>query len=61
MLGTAGVAKLRLEFPQRTIPDFALKPVAIFRHSATEGPGYLATHLEAHSIGWKPESEPKRS
>ena len=30
-----------------------MKPVAIFRHSSTEGPGYLAEYLEAHSIGWK--------
>ena len=30
-----------------------MKPVAIFRHSPTEGPGYLATYLEAHSIDWK--------
>jgi GMP synthase-like glutamine amidotransferase len=30
-----------------------LKPVAIFRHSPTEGPGYFATYLEAHSINWK--------
>lgn len=27
-----------------------MKPVAIFRHSPTEGPGYFATFLEAHSI-----------
>jgi GMP synthase-like glutamine amidotransferase len=30
-----------------------VKPVAIFRHSPTEGPGYFATCLEAHSIDWK--------
>jgi len=30
-----------------------VKPVAIFRHSPTEGPGYFATYLEAHSIDWK--------
>lgn len=29
-----------------------MKPVAIFRHSPTEGPGYFATYLEAHSIDW---------
>jgi GMP synthase-like glutamine amidotransferase len=28
-------------------------PVAIFRHSPTEGPGYFATYLDAHSIDWK--------
>ena len=30
-----------------------MKPVAIFRHSPTEGPGYFATYLDAHSIDWK--------
>jgi GMP synthase-like glutamine amidotransferase len=30
-----------------------MKPVAIFRHSPTEGPGYFATYLEGHGIPWK--------
>ena len=30
-----------------------MKPVAIFRHSPTEGPGYFATFLEEHSIPWR--------
>lgn len=30
-----------------------MKPVAIFRHTATEGPGYFATFLQAHSIPFK--------
>jgi GMP synthase-like glutamine amidotransferase len=29
------------------------KPVAIFRHAKTEGPGYFATFLEARSIPWQ--------
>lgn len=29
-----------------------MKPVAIFRHSPTEGPGYLATHLDRSRIPW---------
>jgi GMP synthase-like glutamine amidotransferase len=29
-----------------------VKPVAIFRHSPTEGPGYFATFLDAHRIPW---------
>lgn len=29
-----------------------MKPVAIFRHSATEGPAYFATYLDAHRIPW---------
>lgn len=30
-----------------------MKPVAIFRHFPTEGPGYFATYLERHSIAWQ--------
>ena len=30
-----------------------MKPIAIFRHSATEGPGYLATYLDARRIPWR--------
>jgi GMP synthase-like glutamine amidotransferase len=30
-----------------------VKPVAIFRHTATEGPGYFATYLDAHRIPWQ--------
>jgi GMP synthase-like glutamine amidotransferase len=30
-----------------------MKPVAIFRHFKTEGPGYFATFLERHSIPWQ--------
>ena len=30
-----------------------MKPVAIFRHSATEGPGYFATVLDRHRIPWQ--------
>jgi GMP synthase-like glutamine amidotransferase len=29
-----------------------MKPVAIFRHSPTEGPGYFATYLERRAIPW---------
>jgi GMP synthase-like glutamine amidotransferase len=29
-----------------------MKPVAIFRHSPTEGPGYFATYLDARGIPW---------
>ncbi|HEX8988989.1 MAG TPA: type 1 glutamine amidotransferase [Rhodocyclaceae bacterium] len=29
------------------------KPVAIFRHSPGEGPGYFATFLDAHSVPWE--------
>ena len=30
-----------------------MKPVAIFRHTRTEGPGYFATFLDKHSIPWQ--------
>lgn len=30
-----------------------MKPVAIFRHTPTEGPGYFATFLEAHALPWQ--------
>jgi len=30
-----------------------MKPVAIFRHSPGEGPGYFATFLDAHGIPWQ--------
>ena len=30
-----------------------MKPVAIFRHAATEGPGYLAGFFDAHHIPWR--------
>ena len=30
-----------------------MKPVAIFRHSVTEGPGYFATYLDRHRIAWR--------
>jgi GMP synthase-like glutamine amidotransferase len=30
-----------------------MRPVAIFRHSRTEGPGYFAIFLERHGIPWR--------
>lgn len=30
-----------------------MKPVAIFRHFPTEGPGYFATFLDHHHISWQ--------
>ena len=30
-----------------------MKPVAVFRHSPTEGPGYFATYLESRNIPWR--------
>jgi GMP synthase-like glutamine amidotransferase len=30
-----------------------MKPVAIFRHSPTEGPGYFATYLDARDLPWQ--------
>jgi GMP synthase-like glutamine amidotransferase len=31
----------------------SMKPVAIFRHAPTEGPGYFATFLDGHRIAWR--------
>lgn len=30
-----------------------MKPIAIFRHFPTEGPGYFADFLDKHNISWK--------
>ena len=30
-----------------------MKPIAIFRHSLTEGPGYLADFLDARKLAWQ--------
>jgi GMP synthase-like glutamine amidotransferase len=30
-----------------------MKPVAIFRHSPTEGPGYFATYLDSRGLPWR--------
>lgn len=30
-----------------------MKPVAIFRHAPTEGPGHFATYLDRHRIAWR--------
>jgi GMP synthase-like glutamine amidotransferase len=30
-----------------------MKPIAIFRHSAGEGPGYFATFLDRHELPWQ--------
>jgi GMP synthase-like glutamine amidotransferase len=30
-----------------------MKPIVIFRHAATEGPGYLATFLDEHLLPWQ--------
>jgi GMP synthase-like glutamine amidotransferase len=29
-----------------------MKPIAIFQHASTEGPGYFATYLDRHRIPW---------
>jgi GMP synthase-like glutamine amidotransferase len=30
-----------------------IKPVAVFRHTSSEGPGYFATFLDSHSVPWQ--------
>jgi GMP synthase-like glutamine amidotransferase len=34
-------------------PFLSMKPVLVFRHSATEGPGHFATFLERHGVDWR--------
>src|SRR3954466_13078416 len=31
----------------------SMKPVAIFRHAPTEGPGHFATYLDRHKMPWR--------
>ena len=31
----------------------SIKPVAVFRHTSGEGPGYFATFLAANSVPWR--------
>src|SRR5688572_30929660 len=38
---------------QRAIKCRSMKPVGIFRHARSEGPGYFATYLERRSIPWQ--------
>ena len=38
------------DFPPATK---TVKPVAIFRHAASEGPGYFATYLDRRSVPWR--------
>ena len=30
-----------------------MRPVAIFQHASSEGPGHFATYLDAHSLPWR--------
>src|SRR5204862_5837794 len=45
--GSAAAASSKSEI------KWGMKPVAIFRTSPTEGPGYFATYLERRSIAWQ--------
>src|SRR5688572_10781661 len=36
-----------------TRPSQCMKSVAIFRHAASEGPGYFATYLDRHRVPWE--------
>ena len=35
------------------ISHLSMKPIAIFRHAPTEGPGHFATYLDAHGLPWR--------
>jgi GMP synthase-like glutamine amidotransferase len=39
--------------PKSSAHAHSMKPVAIFRHAPTEGPGYFATFLDRHRIAWR--------
>ena len=45
-------SKPPLEFGLALTKDSGMKPIAIFRHSPGEGPGYFATFLDRHSLPW---------
>jgi len=45
-------SKPPLEFGPALTKDSGMKPIAIFRHSPGEGPGYFATFLDRHSLPW---------
>ena len=42
-----------LECSADLLDEIIMKPVAIFRHSPGEGPGYFATFLDRHSVPWQ--------
>src|SRR4051812_15324587 len=46
-------AALQARKTQSAIKWRGMKPIGIFRHSPTEGPGYFATYLERRSIEWQ--------
>jgi len=46
------MANAAIESITRNRLETPMKPVAIFRHSPGEGPGYFATFLDAHSVPW---------
>src|SRR5258706_5321231 len=55
---TACSSKSTRPIKMRGITEFppakkTVKPVAIFRHAASEGPGYFATYLDRHSVPWR--------
>src|SRR3989338_2919231 len=45
-------SKPPLEFGLALTRDSGMKPIAVFRHSPGEGPGYFATFLDHHSLPW---------
>src|SRR5260370_42004212 len=52
---TSAAATARLASRRRSAIECRImtKPVAIFRHARSEGPGYFATYLERRAIPWK--------
>src|SRR4029450_13600583 len=46
-------ASTAIESRSLTPQPSEMKPIAIFRHSPTEGPGYFASYLDTHGIPWR--------
>lgn len=47
------MGRLECPSPLLLIASHAMRPVAIFRHFQSEGPGYFATFIEGHGISWE--------
>jgi len=47
------IVSATLQYALQTPVRKRMKPIAIFRFSAGEGPGYFATFLDAHAIPWR--------
>ena len=44
---------VRMAHPTNDFSPHVMKPIAIFRHAPSEGPGYLADFLDARNLPWQ--------